>query len=113
MATIQQRGNSYLIRVSCGYDSKGKQIIQSMMWKPDEKMTPKQVEKELNRQAVMFEEACMHGFQSKAIKFVELAEEWFEESRRVKFSFLSTVWRKTARTSVPGNRLRRKRYGTI
>ncbi len=79
MATIQQRGNSYLIRVSCGYDSKGKQIIQSMTWKPDEKMTPKQVEKELNRQAVMFEEACMHGFQSKAIKFVELAEEWFEE----------------------------------
>ena len=79
MATIQQRGNSYLIRVSCGYDSKGKQIIQSMTWKPDEKMTPKQVEKELNRQAVMFEEACMHGFQSKAIKFEELAEEWFEE----------------------------------
>lgn len=79
MATIQQRGNSYLIRVSCGYDSKGKQIIQSMTWKPDANMTPRQIEKELNRQAVMFEEACMHGFQSKAIKFEELAEEWFEE----------------------------------
>ena len=79
MATIQQRGNSYLIRVSCGYDSKGKQIIQSMTWKPEANMTPRQIEKELNRQAVMFEEACMRGFQSKAIKFEEFAEEWFEE----------------------------------
>ena len=79
MATIQKRGGSYLIRVSCGYDTKGKQVIQSMTWKPDEKMTPKQVEKELNRQAVMFEEACMRGFQSKAVKFETFAEEWFEE----------------------------------
>lgn len=79
MATIQKRGGSYLIRVSCGYDTKGKQVIQSMTWKPDDKMTPKQVEKELNRQAVMFEEACMRGFQSKAVKFETFAEEWFEE----------------------------------
>ena len=79
MATIQKRGGSYLIRVSCGYDTKGKQVIQSMTWKPDEKMTPKQVDKELNRQAVMFEEACMRGFQSKAVKFETFAEEWFEE----------------------------------
>ena len=60
MATIQKRGNSYLIRVSCGYDSKGKQVIQSMTWKPEPDMTPRQVEKELNRQAVMFEEKCLH-----------------------------------------------------
>lgn len=79
MATIQKRGGSYLIRVSCGYDTKGKQVIQSMTWKPDDKMTPKQVEKELNRQAVIFEEACMRGFQSKAVKFETFAEEWFEE----------------------------------
>lgn len=50
-----------------------------MTWKPDDKMTPKQVEKELNRQAVIFEEACMRGFQSKAVKFETFAEEWFEE----------------------------------
>lgn len=79
MATIQKRGGSYLIRVSCGYDTNGKQVIQSMTWKPDEEMTPKQVKKELNRQAVMFEEACMHGYKAKAVKFEELAEEWFEE----------------------------------
>lgn len=79
MATIQKRGDSYSIRVSCGYDSKGKQVIRSMTWKPEPKMTQKQIEKELNRQAVMFEEACNHGYQSKAIKFEVFAEEWFEE----------------------------------
>ena len=26
MANIQKRGDSYSIRVSCGYDSKGKQV---------------------------------------------------------------------------------------
>lgn len=78
MATIQKRGDSYSIRVSCGYDSKGKQVIQSMTWKPDEGMTKRQVEKELNRQAVMFEEACNRGFKTSAMKFQELAEEWFE-----------------------------------
>lgn len=53
----------------------GKQVIQSMTWKPNEKMTPKQVEKELNRQTVMFEEICLKGFQSKAVKFKTIAEE--------------------------------------
>lgn len=79
MATIQKRGDSYSIRVSCGYDIKGKQVIQSTTWKPEPKMTPKQIEKELNRQAVMFEEACNKGYQSKAIKFEVFAEQWFEE----------------------------------
>lgn len=78
MATIQKRGTSYSIRVSCGYDTHGKQVIQSMTWKPEPKMTPKQIEKELNRQAVMFEEACNKGFQSSAVKFEAFCEEWFE-----------------------------------
>lgn len=79
MATIQKRNGSYSIRVSCGYDTKGKQIIQSMTWKPSEGMTPKQIEKELKRQSVLFEEACMKGFQSKAVKFETFCEEWFED----------------------------------
>ena len=80
MATIKKRGNSYLIRVSCGYDVNGKHKEQSMTWKPEPKMTQKQIEKELNRQAVMFEEACNHGYQSRAIKF-EAFEEWLEEKK--------------------------------
>ena len=78
MANITKRGKSYSIRVSCGYDSKGKQVIQSMTWKPELNMTARQIEKELNRQAVMFEEACNRGYQSRAVKFEVFAEEWFE-----------------------------------
>ena len=78
MATIKKRGDSYLIRVSCGYDINGNHKEQSITWKPDEGMSKKQIEKELNRQAVMFEEACNHGYKASAVKFQELAEEWFE-----------------------------------
>ena len=79
MASYYKRGKSYVIRVSCGYDTSGKQIYQSMTWKPDKEMTAKQAEKELMRQVVLFEEKCKSGFQSKAVKFETLAEEWFEE----------------------------------
>ena len=79
MATIRKRGNSYQIRVSCGYDAKGNHVEQAITWKPDENLTPRQIEKELNRQAVMFEEACMKGQFTSAIKFETFAEQWFEE----------------------------------
>lgn len=79
MASYYKRGDSFVIRVSCGYDTKGKQVYQSMTWKPDPGMTKKQIEKEVNRQAVLFEEKCKNGFQSKVVKFEALCEEWFEE----------------------------------
>ena len=79
MATIRKRGNSYQIRVSCGYDSKGNQVEQSMTWKPDPKMTPRQIEKELNRVAVKFEDDCMNGHRTATVKFEEFTETWFTE----------------------------------
>lgn len=79
MATIRKRGDTYQIRVSLGYDKNGNHKEQAMTWRPDVGMTERQIQKELNRQAVMFEEACMHGYKAKAVKFEELAEEWFEE----------------------------------
>ena len=78
MATIRKRGDAYQIRVSTGYDVNGKHKEQAMTWKPEPGMTEKQIKKELNRQAVMFEEKCSHGFCSSAIKFQNLAEEWFD-----------------------------------
>jgi integrase len=84
MATIRKRGNSYQIRVSCGYNTNGNQVERSMTWKPDAKMTPKQIEKELNRQAVMFEEACMNGKLVSSVKFEEFAEQWFKEYAEIK-----------------------------
>lgn len=79
MASYYKRGKSYVIRVSCGYNTEGKQVYQSMTWKPESGMTEKQIEKEVNRQAVLFEEECKKGFQSSAVKFETFCEEWFEE----------------------------------
>lgn len=79
MAQVRKRGNTYQIRVSCGYDSKGKQVIQSMTWKPDSDMTPKQIDKELTRQMVLFEEKCFKGQVTANIKFETFANQWFDE----------------------------------
>lgn len=53
MATYSKRGSSYRIRSSVGYTPEGKQIILSRTWTPFPGITPKQVEKELNRQMVL------------------------------------------------------------
>ena len=45
MASIEKRGNSYRIKVSCGYKADGTQVFQRMTWTPDPKMTAKQIEK--------------------------------------------------------------------
>ena len=48
MASIKKRDNgTYLITVSCGYDMNNKQIRRTMTYKPDGKMTSKQIEKGL------------------------------------------------------------------
>lgn len=79
MPTITQRNGTYRIRVSCGYDSNGKQIMQSKTWKPAPGMTKKQIEKELQRQAVLFEEECDGLSLGGNIKFADFAEQWFTE----------------------------------
>ena len=79
MATITKRGVSYRIKVSCGYDINGKQMVQTKTWKPDEGMTAKQIEKEVQRQAVLFEESCKIGQITASVKFEAFAEQWFEE----------------------------------
>ncbi|MCM1328745.1 MAG: site-specific integrase, partial [Ruminococcus sp.] len=82
MAAIQKRGNSYRIKVSCGYDAHGKQVIQSMTWRPDEGMSEKQIEKEVQRQAVLFEQACRNGNVVAAVKFEDFARQMVQGVRR-------------------------------
>lgn len=83
MATIKKRegksGVSYLIRVSSGYDVSGNQVVHSMTWKPEPGMKPKQIEKELQRQAVLFEEQCAGKGANGSIKFEAFARQWFQE----------------------------------
>ena len=84
MATITKRerknGVSYLIRSSVGYDSAGRHIERSMTWRPKEGMTEKQIERELNRQAVLFDEECAaQGVSNGNVKFETFARQWIEE----------------------------------
>lgn len=116
MATISKRTSkkgevSYLIRVSLGYNKKGQQIVKSMTYKPESGMKPKAVEKELNRQAILFEEQAKQDYEQQLkreaeqqeqsdneiayaknhITFKELADEWLslqEVSKELKPSSL-------------------------
>lgn len=100
MANIRKRGNTYQIRVSCGYDTKGEQIMQTMTWKPPEGMTQKQVEKEVQRQAVLFEERCQQGQVTTNVKFEEFAEEWLETYAKLNLRNTSYERMKQLRTRV-------------
>lgn len=62
MASIERRGNnSYRITVSAGYDITGKKLRKHKTVTLDPKLTSKQIEKELNRQAVDFESQVSTG----------------------------------------------------
>lgn len=61
MASIIERNGSYLIRTNCGYDSSGKKIQHSMTWTPLPNMTKRQIEREVEKQAALFDERCRNG----------------------------------------------------
>lgn len=104
---------SYLLRVNLDFIS-GEQIIKSMTWKPDKGMTPKQIESELIRQQVLFEEKAKQEYQNqlqreaeqqekqddfieyakKHLTFEALANEWLtlqESSQEMKHSSLQRM----------------------
>ena len=59
MASIRKRNGSYLIVVSMGYDYDGnRRKPRQKTVRPPEGLTPKQLEKWLNEQAVLFEREC-------------------------------------------------------
>ena len=62
MATIEKRGDGYRITVAAGIDISGKQLRKRMTWTPDPKMTERQRQKELQRQATLFEEQVNSGY---------------------------------------------------
>lgn len=74
-----KKGISYNIRVFVGTDVDGKKKFKTMTWKPKEGMTKRQIEKELQKIAVHFEEECLKdGKTTKKIKFQTLADEWLD-----------------------------------
>lgn len=80
MASVTKRGENYILRSSLGYNSKGKQIQKFFTWLPAPGMTEKQIEKELERQCVLFDEKCKSGrLLDGSIKFGEFSEYWLSE----------------------------------
>lgn len=69
--------------MSCGYGVDGKQRNQYKSYKPEPGMTKRQIEKEVQRQAILFEEDCKRGQITAAVKFETFAEQWFEEYAKV------------------------------
>lgn len=86
MATITPRKNrqgeiiSYTIRVYRGYNAQGERFKPyTMTYKPPKGMTAKQIEKEVNRQAVQFEEECKRGgVADPTIRLSDFCEKYLE-----------------------------------
>lgn len=80
MASIIKRNGSYMFMVSCGYDVHGKQVRRTMTYTPEPGMTATQIKKEVQRQAILFEEKCKTGqvADSGCVKLSEFIETYFE-----------------------------------
>ena len=90
--TISPRKNkdgeitSYTIRVYRGYDRYGNRLKPyTISWKPDRPMSEKQMEREVNKFAVMFENKCKKGIISSAerITVEEYAETYLSVKKNV------------------------------
>lgn len=94
MASIRQRGNSYLLVVSRGYDYQGNRLkaVQKTVHLPAG-MTPKQGEKWLQEQAVLFEMEVKHSAPvDRSITLAKYTEVWLKEVAPKKLA-LSTLTR--------------------
>lgn len=94
MASVERRGDSYRITVSCGYSADGsRQIKQSTTWKPSKpNLTPKQLEKQLQAAVAEFERRCKsEGTIVASVKFEPFAESYLADvaSRTLKPSTLA------------------------
>ena len=61
MPSIQKRGASYRVTVSCGYNAQKQQIRKTKTYRPLPGMTPRQIEKEVQRFAIVFEASVKNG----------------------------------------------------
>ena len=79
MATVEKRGDSFRIIASAGYARDGKQIRKRMTWTPAPGMTQRQIEKELDRQSVLFEERVKNGqYIDSNIRFADYTDLWLK-----------------------------------
>ena len=86
---------SYLLRVNLGF-ANGEQIIKAKTWKPDRKMTPKQMESEVVRQLVLFEEQAKQEYQEQLKHEAELQQQRTNKAeydkQHITFKDLADKW---------------------
>lgn len=71
---------SYYIRVSNGYDREGRQVLVNRTYTPPPGLTGRKLERELQRQAVEFEQEVRNGLNlDTAMKLDDLIDRWFEQ----------------------------------
>lgn len=85
MANVIARKNkngstSYLVRVYVDETGTGHQIVKSMTWKPKPGMRPSAEEKELNKQATLFEDQVKKGLTAfgGSTRFSDYARDWIQ-----------------------------------
>lgn len=81
MAYIEKREGCYRIRVSNGFDPvTGKRRFKNFNWTPLPGMSERQIEEEVKRQAVLFEEKCSRGMVlDDRVTLKEFAARWHSD----------------------------------
>lgn len=82
MAYYEKRSqNTYKITVCTGYACNGKKLRKSKTIKVSETLTPKQLEKMLNREMTLFEEKVLNGkyLDGEMISFADFTERWLKD----------------------------------
>ncbi|MBR1626238.1 MAG: site-specific integrase [Bacteroidales bacterium] len=72
---------TYRLVVCNGYDNNGKKLRKRKTVRFSDKLTPKQLQKELNRQLVLFEQEVKSGIylDGEKITFAEFTKKWFKD----------------------------------
>ena len=94
MASIRMRNGAYQITVSCGYDVKGKKLLETTTFTPDPAMSPKKQEKAAKEFAVLFEQRVKNGLamDGRKITLEEFAHRWLLEYAETNLQ-PGTVWK--------------------
>lgn len=85
MASIRERNGNYQITVSCGYDIKGKKLLETATFTPDPSLTPKKREKAVLEFAQQFETKVKNGLimSGNKITLHEFSERWINEYAKI------------------------------
>lgn len=96
MANIERLKTGYRIVVSAGYSIDGRQLKKTKFWAPAPDMSERQIEKALQREAVLFEEQVReNAYLSGKVKLSEFIEIWLDRYAKEQLKPKTIFWYKT------------------